>query len=247
MAKETAELPAKDVRALVKQAEDKFKQDINDLLTRRKAMVGNLLQWRHDIGKVASRIMGDRAKSLHERTYGAHIVEDVAGMLDEKKEVIYACGHFANKFTEKQLKAMQVKEWPWRGVLSLITIEDVKVRDKFQKHWEDNKYKNTDELKNAIAVYNGAAIKDGEKGETRGRKKQTVIGPVKTADTIITKCTSDTLPGFLKAVGAASKEEDMDEKRRETLHEYCNHICEMIPAMKQLLVDAEKAIKAAGF
>lgn len=247
MVKETAELPAKDVRALVKQSEDKFKQDIADLLNRRKTMVGNLLQWRHDIGKVASRITGDRSKALHERTYGAHVVEDVAGLLDETKEVIYACGHFAAKFSDKQLQAMQVKEWPWRGVLSLLTVEDEKMREKFQQRWEDGKYKNTDELKNAIAVYNGKSVEEGVKEETRGRKTQAVLGPVKTADTIMTKCTSDTLPGLLKAVGVAAADEDMDDKRLSAMQEYCGHIKELIPPMKQLLVDAEKAIKAAGF
>lgn len=247
MANATEELPAKDVRALVKQAEDQFKKDIDDLLGRRRLMVGNLLQWRYDIGKVAARIIGDRSKALHERTYGAHVVEDVAGVLEEKKEVIYACGHFAAMFSEKQLKDMQAKEWPWRGVLSLLTVEDPKAREKFQKNWEENKYKNTDELKEAIAAYNGKAVKEGKKEETRGRKKQTVVGPVKTADTILTKFTSDTLPGFLKAMSAAQQDDEMDEKRRETLHTHTSHIRELIPAVKQLLSDAEKAIKAAGF
>jgi len=247
MAKATAELPAKDVRALVKQAETKFKKDIDDLLSRRKAMVGNLLQWRHDIGKVASRIMHDRSKALHERTYGAHVVNDVAGILNEKEEVVRACAHFAAKFTDKQLKVLQAKEWPWRGVLALLGVEDQKARDKFQGKWEEGKYKNTDELKDAIAKYNGKAIKDGEKTETRGPKHQPVVGAVKTADTIMTKFTSDTLPGFLKAMDVAKKDEDMDDARREKLREHTSHIRELIPPIKQMLSDADKAIKSAGF
>jgi hypothetical protein len=242
---EVAELPAKDVRALVKQAEDKFRADIDDLLGRRKQMVGNLLQWRHDIGKVAARIVADRAKALHERTYGAHVVEDVAALLEETKDVIYACGHFAAMYGEKQLQEMQAKEWPWRGVLSLITVKDEKARDKFQKKWEDGKFKNTDELKDAIAEYNSEAVTTGIKTETRGRKKGVVTGPVKTADTIMTKFTSDTLPSLLKALEKAAEDDEMDEKKRETLHGHVEHIRELIPAMKQMLTDTEKAIKAA--
>jgi hypothetical protein len=61
----------------------------------------------------------------------------------------------------------------------------------------------------------------------------------------MTKFTSDTLPSLLKALEKAAEDDEMDEKKRETLHGHVEHIRELIPAMKQMLTDTEKAIKAA--
>jgi hypothetical protein len=246
MSNAIVELPAKDVRALMKQAEDKFKEDIDALLTRGKSALENLLQWRYDVGKVSISIVSDKSKALHERTYGAHVVEDVANLLREKEAVIYACGHFAATYSDKELQDLKENKWPWRGVLSLLTIKDVKVRDKFQKAWENGKYNNTDELKNDIAVYNAEATASGERVRTQGPTKSLVASPVKTTDTIMTKFTGDTLPGFLKAM-EVSISEPLDDKQREKLRVHVDHINELIPPMKQLLSDAAKAIKVAGF
>jgi len=247
MVNEIVTLPEKDIRALVNQAESKFKDAIASLLVRRKTAMVDLLQWRHDVGKVSASIIGDKAKALHERTYGTHVVEDVANLLMEKKEVIYACGHFAAMYNDTDLKHMQEKIWPWRGIVSLLTIKDVKVRERFQKSWEVGKYKNTDELKNAIATYNAEATDTGVRTPTQGPTKSTMItSPVKTTDTIMTKCTSDTLPRFLKAMDITNSGE-MDDKKREKIQAHIEHIRELIPPMKQLLVDSAKAIKDAGF
>ena len=191
-------MPAKDVKALVKQASSRFKDEIKSLLERKHAMSDDMLQWKYDVGIVAGQIMSDKSKALHERTYGEHIVADVAMELDmSDPNSVYTCVKFSAIFTKRDLKRLQDKKWPWRGIVSLLGVEDKEAREQFMLAYESGEYKNTDALKKAITTYNEKAIESGEKEESRGRKS-TYVTPIKSADAIITKVTGDTIDDYVR-------------------------------------------------
>lgn len=241
MSNDEIAMPAKDVKALVRQASDRFKDEIKTLLERKHAMSDDLLQWKYDVGIVAGQIMSDKSKALHERSYGEHIVADVAMELDmSDPNSVYTCVKFSAVFSKRELKRLLDKRWPWRGIVSLLGVENKEDREKFMLAYEGGEYKNTDALKKAITTYNEKALATGVKTEKRG-SKSTYVTPIKSADTIITKVTSDTLPSLLEALNEV-RTNGVDDDKRDTMKEKLDHIIELIPAMTQMLEDTQVAI-----
>ncbi len=164
-----ASVPAKTPKAMLAVADERFKKDAQELRTRRRTMAGDLLQYRYDIGLLATRIADEKSKVTHERYYGSHTVADAARILEEAPATIYACLKFVKQIDRKQLEELKAKEWPWRAVSSLFTIDDQKVRKQLQADFEKGKFDTSDDFRIEVRKTNEADRATGTKTETRGR------------------------------------------------------------------------------
>lgn len=161
-----ASVPAKTLLAA---ADERFKRDAQELRTRRRTMAGDLLQYRYDIGLLATRIADEKSKVTHERHYGSHTIPDAARLLEEAPATIYACMKFVKQITSKQLAKFKAKEWPWRAVSSLLTVTPDESRKRLQADFEKGKFNTSDDFRIAVRKTNEADRTGGVKTETRGR------------------------------------------------------------------------------
>jgi hypothetical protein len=241
MAEQTKEraITATQKKAMLKDAETRFRESINKLSARKLEMGKQDLMFKYDIGKLASTMAAEQGKEFHERTYGTHVVDDVAKLLHEEITTVYAAIKFANAFKTSEVKQLAEK-WPWRGVKALLRVEDPDDRAKFQHDWEKGKYKNSDAFINAVAKY-----KEGQKPPQPSNppKPPTLVRPIKTTTTVLTKVNGEVFPELINRLKAfAEANEEVDEKAEERAAE----LRQQLPLVKQMVVDLEKAMKAVG-
>jgi hypothetical protein len=251
-AKKAAKKPAKGgaTKALAltaAQQEKNWKEAVSDLLARRKEMVANVLDYHYDTGLLYATLVEEKTEKLGERKYGNHVVADLATALETSTTTLYYCGRFMSMFTRDQVKALQAKEWPWRQVQQLLSLEDPKDRARFQKDWESGKYgEGGDALREAVSEHNEKQREKGERKDDRG-KRAGFMEAAKTAASAITHAGGEILPTFVKAVGEFSKHsEELEDSKREKFTEHAKQLKKVIPVARRQLDAAEKAISKAG-
>jgi len=239
---------AKTEASPLKAANDRFKEAIAGLLDRKKNMVAEALQFRYDVGLVAKRLMDDSNKAKKERYYGSHTVANLALKLGDSESTLNLCLKFVSKIEPGELKQLQEKDWPWRCVTSLLSLEKPEDRKKFRTDWEAGVYAETgsEGLKSDIAEHNQVARKTGERTDNRGNRSP-YLTPVKSAETIVTQAASTTLPEFVHTLKELAKHKgQIEEKKLGAIKEHVDGVSKLIPATRKLLDDAEKAIKETG-
>jgi len=239
---EAATITVTQKKSMLKAAESKFRDDVNELANRKHEMTKVDLVWKYDLGIVARTMADEEGKELHEKTYGAHVVEDIIKYLGEEKTLVYAAIKFSRLFKKSEVKKL-ADLWPWRAMLYLVKIEDPDDRAKFQLAWEKGKFKNSDEFIEAVKEYKGEqdpkkTKKDDDKGVPSGLSR-----PIKTATTVLTKVNGELLPDLLVRLREFAKR---DKTPDDKLEEVAEALHEQLPIAKQLVVDVEKALKAAG-
>lgn len=239
---ETKALTKTEKKSMLKEAEGRFREIINELAKRKLELGKNEIQFKYDMGTVAVTMVEEQSKEFHERTYGTHVVEDIAKALGEETPTIYSAIKFAKLFNSKDLKHILSNNWPWRGLRSLVTIEDPDDRKKFQQDWEAGKYKNSDEFNAAIKKYK-EGVKADNGGDDPPPPTRGLSQALRTTTTILTKVNGEVIPELL----AVSKDFAKHEAEvTEKIAERAKELKEQLPLVKQLAVDVEKALKAAG-
>jgi flagellar hook-basal body complex protein FliE len=198
---------------------------VNELRERKRDITYNLLQLRYDVGLLAASVIAARdGDSKKQFKYGARTVADVASALKESQSTVYMCLRLARAYTPAQLEHLKKNEWPWRGVMSLLTVESQAKRIEFQQEWEAGKHQEHGEsLKDAIEKYNQEQRSAGKRTENRGRRSS-VLSPLKSAMTMLRQTTNQVLPGVLTSVQhIKSRSEELTEdqitKARKSLEE----------------------------
>ena len=239
---EKKELTVVQKKALLKEGAKRFVEVVNDLIDRKANMERTDLQLKYDIGKVAIIMTDERTEAFHHKTYGQHVVRDVADALGETEPEISVMQRFARVYTQKQLEHLTKKKWPWRAIRALVQIEDVDVRKKFEEAFEKGKYKNSDALGRSISDYRDKQKK--KTGASKGRGATGLIQPIRSSITHLTKLNSEAFPSLIKKLKAASEEDS--ERITDSVVERVPELREQIELSKQFIVDAEKGLKAAG-
>lgn len=238
----TTAITAVEKKELLKAAEKKYREVINNLVTRKLALNKTDLTWRWDIGKLATIMIEEKDKEFHQKTYGKRVLGDVADALNEKKETISVMVRFANMFKAKELEGLSKRNWPWRALRSLVQVTDTKDRKKFQLSYEKGEYKNSDVFNRAISDYN-------EKKRKKAKEPRKPVGavglvqPVRLTTTWLTKLNSEALPELKNKLQSTKEENDpVTDRARERIAE----LKEQLPVTKQAIADVEKQLEEMG-
>jgi len=244
-----ASVPAKTPKAMLAVADERFKQDANELRNRRRTMAGDLLQYRYDIGKMAIRIADEKQKATHERYYGSHTVQDTAEGLEEALSTIYACMKFIKQISPKQLMDLKAKEWPWRAVSSLFTIDDPKARKQLQADFEKGKFKTSDDFRDAVKKTNKADRMAGVKTETRGRGGSggQSASMIHSLNTVFSQAAKRVLPEAIEGVRNFIKgSQKMSPAAVDKIAAEIKESAGNVAAVKKMIQQYEKVVKDAG-
>jgi hypothetical protein len=227
-------------KELIKAAEKRFREDVNTLIERRLELEKGDLMWKHDLGRMAATIAGEEGKDRSVRTYGSHRVDDIADAVGEKKETVYAAIKFYKLFSGKELQHIISKRWPWRGLRTLVSVEDPDDRKKFQRDWESGKYANSDELNTAISKYHDKRRRKPEGPKPPG---SAISHHLRSTTTVLTKVNGEMIPELLNKLNELVKRSEEPSERAAQL---AKELKAQLPLTKQFMVEAEKAMKAAG-
>lgn len=231
---------------LAKASKTRWNEKTNELRTRRREMAGSILQYRYDVGLFALEIIADKATETQNRLYGTHTVEDICEAIGESSSTIHSCIKFARKISVTELEHFKKKEYPWRAVASLITVDDAKAYVDLKKRFESGQFQNTDELKSEIkSVNEGKREKDGKSTTKSGNSAAASM--VKSFNTMLNQATSKVIPGLLEAIDTFVKKRDtLKESTAEAVKDGLKEARKNIRSMKTLLERAEKTIENSG-
>ena len=243
MTKETTSaITTAEKKDLLKAAEKKYREVINELVTRKLSMNKGDLKWRWDIGKLATTMLEDKDKEFHQKTYGKRVLGDVSDALNEQKEAVSVMVRFAHMFKEKELEGLSKKNWPWRALRSLVQVTDADDRKQFQLEYEKGTYTNSDAFSRKISEYNEKKRKTGD----TPRKPVGAVGlvqPVRLTTTWLTKLNGEAFPELKNRLQSTKEEDDpITDRARERIAE----LKEQLPVAKQAIADVEKQLAELG-
>jgi len=203
--KKPAPLAKSERVKLEKLAQDRWAKVTTNLRNRRRQAAADVIQYRYDVGLFAIELMEDRAKELGKKLYGDRTVEQLCEALNESSSTVHTCIKFSRKCDKKELDYFKTHEWPWRAVSSIVTVEDAKAYRQLKESFEQKKFKNTDELKEAAKAVNEQSKKDGTKSDRRGGSP-TARSMIKAFNTSCGAIATKLMPNFMSIVKSFGKD-----------------------------------------
>jgi hypothetical protein len=98
---------------------------------------------------------------------------------------------------DKELAFFKAREWPWRAVSSLMTVEDPKEYAQLKDDFEKQKFKNSEELQDAAKGANARTRASGRKKDNRGGSR---VSMIKTYETACDQFNTKIMPNFVSSV-----------------------------------------------
>jgi len=222
-------------------------KEIAKLKEQRDRVSGGILSYRYATGIFALAVATERAKEEGYRKHGNHTLIDIAVELAEADSTVYACMKFASQTSPEQLAHMIERNWAWRAVASLVTVEDPKERKHLQNEYEKAKFPNSDAFKDAVRDHNSDAKTSGERTEKRGGGAGSTASKVKGFTTVSATFVARTVPEFVAGIEAFIKEaQDMSPKTADIVTEHIKAAKATLPELRQQLTQVEAAIKKTG-
>lgn len=242
----TTALSKDEQKKLAKAAAARWESITEELRTRRRGVVADLLQYRYDVGKFALDVMEDRAKELGNKLYGDRTIEQVSDALAESQSTIHSCMKFVRRCDSKELEYFKKHEWPWRAVSSIITIEDAKTYKQLKEKFEKGQFGNTDELKEAAATANAQAKSSGAKTERRGPSR-TAYSIIKSVSTACGQISTKVLPVYVTTVKDFVKNSaKMETVEVDKMAAELKDVKKALEALKKMIEHAEAITGEAG-
>ena len=134
----------------------KFEERLDELAARQKTTGGEVIQLHYDIGVLAKEMIDAAPKIGKSSTYGEEVMKRVADRLHRRDREVYACIQLAGRLSQAEIDEFKQanRPWPLRGVTALLTAAGPGALQAFKKRYEDGKFANTDELREAIVAHN---------------------------------------------------------------------------------------------
>lgn len=234
-------VPTEDVASLIAAGNKRFDDAIEEIRQKYADMAKVTLKFRWDVGKVAQKLFDEKSKALHERTYGEHVLEDVAAACRESLPTIWASIRLVMFYTEKDIEHFNEIQLPWRALAHLVSVREENVRNSLVKKWENEKFENSDDFKKAIVEHNKRMrTKKGEPGRQGGAG--TYVRKFQSAEKALADVTGAVMPELLDLLKSWERD-DNDKAAEAKALEPLEKIVEIIPALETMLSAARKAIK----
>lgn len=215
-------------------AEARWQKITDALLNRRRSVAHDLLQYYFDVGNLAADVVAAKSKTADQRLvnkYGKRTIDELAKALEVSDSTVYLCLRFGRTFDRQQLAELQKNEWPWRSVITLMTVENIEERREKQLEYQAGEHREHGEAwKDYVESYNQKQRAAGKRKDNRGRKSAPPP-PIKGAHTIINQLVKDILPDLL--VGVKDLGDNAD-----------NHDAKKVAEAKVQLREIDKGLEA---
>jgi len=203
-------LPAKmDVKA----AAVRWEPRLEDLRSQKKNLGGDLLQYRHDVGRLVIEIIEKEAEGDTRSPYGKGLVKHlIAPRLGESADTIYKMIQFAHEFPPEKLRRFREAEYSWGSVVALLPVRNEGDREQLMQDFEAGEYESGNQFRTAVKKHSAEQQRQKAERDVRGRKPRfkpgagEILGKVRSLNMVLGRAVNPAIPEYLSGLKQLMKD-----------------------------------------